>query len=260
LNTSLFPVRHISIRVPWHDNGWSGTVCQRPRNNTACIKLKNISDAKDDDKEEAVAGASLKDLQPAEFPPCVRERATFMAPFGIERFHEHPYARTSPDTHAHFKPTRMYYPPFSAAALPFRWMMKPEIEDVLKAQHPLDGVDESREPELPFKTRWLQDKDNHVEVLNTFWSYVRPETSLVFFYAKQVPFVEDITRRVLVGVGRVTRVGKPSEYEYNGAPEGKIRSMLWECMVTHSIRQGYTDGFLLPYNELVAAAKENPDG
>src|SRR6266496_4717152 len=259
MKPSSFPLRHISIRVPWHDNGWAGTVCQHPRNNTACIKLKNISDAKDDDKEEAVAGASLKDLQPSEFPPCIKERATFMASFGIERFHEHPYSKTSPDTHAHFKPSRMYYPPFSAAALPFRWMMKPEIEEVLKAQHPLDGVEESREPELPFKTRWLQDKDNHVEVLNTFWNYVRPETSLVFFYAKQVPFVEDITRRVLVGVGRVTKVGKPSEYEYNGSAEGKIRSMLWECMVTHSIRNDHADGFLLPYNELVAAAKENPE-
>jgi hypothetical protein len=246
MNPANFPVRHISIRVPWHDKRWSGTVCQHPRNNTACIRLKNISDNKDDDHEESLAGRSLKDLEPDDFPPCIKERATFMAPFAIERFHEHPYVRTSPDTHAHFAPTRLYYPPFSAAALPFRWMMKPEIDDVLKHQHPLDRVDESREPELPFKTRWLQNKDNHIEVLNTFWSYVRPETSLVFFYAKQVSFVEDISRRVLVGVGRVKNVAKPIEYEYSGSLAGKIRSMLWECMVMHSIRPDETDGFLLP--------------
>src|SRR5207249_1878128 len=96
MTPSNFPVRHISIRVPWHDNRWSGTICQHPRDNTACIRLKNISDAKDDDKEERISGKSLKDLTPPEFPPCVKERATFMAPFALERFHEHPYAKTSP--------------------------------------------------------------------------------------------------------------------------------------------------------------------
>jgi hypothetical protein len=182
-----------------------------------------------------------------------------MAPFALERFHEHPYSKTSPETHAHFAPTRLYYPPFSAAALPFRWMMKPEIEEVLKKQHPLEDVDQDREPVLPFKTRWLQEKENHVAVLNTFWNYVRPESSLVFFYAKQVTFVEDVSSRVLVGVGRVTKVGPLTEYEYHGSPDGKTRSMLWERMVTHSIRENQIDGFLLPYNEIIEAAKTNPD-
>jgi hypothetical protein len=41
------------------------------------------------------------------------------------RRHEHPYVKTSPDTHAHFKPTRLHDPAYAAAGLPFRWMMKP---------------------------------------------------------------------------------------------------------------------------------------
>ena len=67
MNPSSFPIRHISIRVPWHDKGWTGTVCDHPRDNTACIRLKNISDNKDDDKEEAdgIRGESLKDLDRA---------------------------------------------------------------------------------------------------------------------------------------------------------------------------------------------------
>jgi hypothetical protein len=68
MNSNLFPVRHISIRVPWND-----TVCQHPRNNTACIRLKNISDSKDDEREEQIAGQSLKDLTPTEFPPYMKE-------------------------------------------------------------------------------------------------------------------------------------------------------------------------------------------
>ena len=93
------------------------------------------------------------------------------------------------------------------------------VAELLIKQHPLDNVDLDREPELPFHTNWIQEKENHLEVLNTFWNYVRPESSLVFFYAKQVPFVEDISRRVLIGVGRVTKLGSLTEDEYSGSPD-----------------------------------------
>ena len=36
--------QHISVRVPWHDNGWNGTVCQFPGENNAFLILKNIYD------------------------------------------------------------------------------------------------------------------------------------------------------------------------------------------------------------------------
>ncbi|HEU0017395.1 MAG TPA: hypothetical protein VFQ31_03405, partial [Methyloceanibacter sp.] len=84
------------------------------------------------------------------------------------------------------------------------------------------------------------------------WKHVRVEESLVFFYAKQVPLVEDTGRRVLIGAGRVLKIGGLTEYEYDGSPEGKLRSLLWERMVTHSIRPGFQDGFLLPYHEALA--------
>lgn len=76
-----YPLRHVSIRVPWHDNGWGGTVCNQPRQNTACLKLVNIAESKVEADEEAMRGQSLKDMDPARFPPCVKERGTFMAPF-----------------------------------------------------------------------------------------------------------------------------------------------------------------------------------
>ena len=31
------PLRHLSIRVPWHDSGWDGRVCQNPTANTSCL-------------------------------------------------------------------------------------------------------------------------------------------------------------------------------------------------------------------------------
>jgi hypothetical protein len=40
---SKFPLRHISLRVPWHDAAWNATVCADPRHNTACLKLLNMA-------------------------------------------------------------------------------------------------------------------------------------------------------------------------------------------------------------------------
>lgn len=258
-----YPLRHISIRVPWHDSGWAGTVCQRPKHNTSCLKLINIAESKNEIAEEAVAGQLLKDMAPEQLPPCVKERGTFMAPFALDRLHEHPYAKTSPDTHAHFRPTRLHYPAYAAAALPFRWMMKPVVfgdekqgEPGLVNAFPLN-VDPAHEPALKFNTHWIQDHRNHRELLDCFWSHVRVEESLVFFYAKQVPLVEDTGRRVLIGAGRALKLGPLTEYEYDGSPAGKIRSLLWERMVIHSIRPGFKDGFLLPYQE---ALEKSDDG
>lgn len=259
-----YPRKHISVRVPWHDLAWNGSVCARPKENTACCKLINIAESKNDSAESAVAGQSLKDFAEAQLPPCVKERATFMADFGIERLHEHPYARESSKTHAHFRPTPLKYPAYSAAALPFRWMMKPVVfgdakqgEVGLVNQFPLSEVSQDYEPELGFESYWVQDERNHRALLEGFWNHVQVEESLVFFYAKQVPLVEDVGRRVLIGAGRVLKVGGLTEYSYDGSPKGKLRSLIWERMVTHSIRPGFQDGFLMPYQE---ALKKSDNG
>ena len=51
-----FSIHHISVRVPWHDNGWNGSVGKDPKFNTACLKLKNIANSKNEDAEELVKG------------------------------------------------------------------------------------------------------------------------------------------------------------------------------------------------------------
>ena len=255
-STTSFPLRHISIRVPWHDAGWNGTVCQCPKRNTACLKLVNIAEKKDEAAEEKIAGKSIRDLEPKDFPPCVKERATFMADFAFDRSHEHPYVKTSPDTHSHFKPTRLHYPAYAAAAVPYRWLNKKFVWGDEKqgtrgfaGDFPLTESDVSLEPELPFNTAWIQDHRNHRALLECFWKHVQKQESLVFFYAKQVPLVEDTGRRVLIGVGRVLDYGDLTEYDYSSSTNDKIRSLLWERMVVHSIRPEFKDGFLLPYYE-----------
>jgi len=72
-----YPLRHISIRVPWHDTAWDGRVCAAPRLNGACLKLRRIAEDRDDAAEEAVAGKSLKDLPQKKWPACMSERVGF---------------------------------------------------------------------------------------------------------------------------------------------------------------------------------------
>ncbi len=254
-----YPLKHISIRVPWHDTGWDGRVCAAPRLNGACLKLKRIAEDRDDAAEESVAGQSIKDLSQAKWPSCIAERVGFMAPFEYAREANHPYNRGPETSHGHFKPTALRHPPYSAPAVPFAWMLR-EAMEAMGAEHALD-VQAEREPDLGFKTQWIQEHLNQTALLDCFVGHLKPEHSLCFFYAKQVPFVEDVAGgRILIGVGRVQHVSAAQEYAYTTKDlNGKLRSMLWERMVQHSIRPDFKDGFLLPYHAAIEKAVEDPE-
>lgn len=254
-----YPLRHVSIRVPWHDTGWDGRVCANPRLNSSCLKLKRIGETRSDAAEEAVAGRSLIELPQAQWPCCVPERMAFMAPFEYTRMANHPYNRGPDCAHGHFDETPLRYPPYSAAAIPFGWMLIEEMGR-LGEEHSLD-VQPDREPDLGFTNDWVQDHRNQRALSECFTGHLRPEESLCFFYAKQVPFVEDYgSRRVLIGVGRVKHVTDCVEYEYTTKNlKDKLRSILWERMIQHSIRPDFKDGFLLPYHAALEKAAEDPD-
>ena len=254
-----YPLKHISIRVPWHDTGWDGRVCAAPRLNGACLKLKRIAEDRDDDAEEAIAGRSIRELPQSKWPSCIAERVGFMAPFEYVREANHPYNRGPETSHGHFKPTGLRHPPYSAPAVPFAWMLR-EAMETLGEEHGLD-VQGDREPDLGFKTQWIQEHLNQTALLDCFAGHLVPERSLCFFYAKQVPFVEDAAGgRILIGVGRVLQVGAAQEYAYTTKDlDGKLRSMLWERMVRHSIRPDFEDGFLLPYHAAMERAVEDPE-
>ena len=202
---------HISIRVPWHDDLWKGTVCKKPKLNNACLILKRIADSRNDPLEDSVAGMSIDELDPKKWPACIIERGTFMADFAHTRIVQHPYAKSSRDTHGHFIPTPFYVPKYTATAVPFHWMLKENFESYHNEY--LLNMDEDWEPELKFKSAWTQAYENQKELLDCFFDQIKPEISLCFLYAKRAPFTEK-SGRVVIGVGRVKKVGKSVEYEY----------------------------------------------
>jgi hypothetical protein len=246
-----FPLRHLSIRVPWHDAGWAGVVCQSPQLNGACVKLKGIA-AAEKDKEQTVAGRCLDELPREQWPCCLDERSAFMAPFELELTKRHALASKNPEFYGHFRPTAQRYPAYSAGIVPFRWMMVENMGSY-RDLYELD-VDEGREPELNYKSNWVHEAENQKALLGGFAAHLRQEDSLCLFYAKHVPFVEG-TGRILIGAGRVKNIGELKEYKREG--EG-MAGMVWERPVQHSIRPKGQDGFLVPYYEILARAESDP--
>jgi len=253
-------LKHLSIRVPWHDNSWNGCICNCPSANNACLTLKNCALNRNDELEDANANKSIEHLEQKEFPVCVGERATFMAPFSFTKILHHPYVEIYPKSHGNLKDTSLVFPPFSANSVPYRWMSKKSNEIFIQN---LDlEYDDTSEPDLinkytgnVEKSKWVQHTKNQRALLDGFYQHFENKSSLVFFYAKQVPFVED-SGKVLVGVGRINDILQSEQY--NGS-NSKFSASYWEQMVLHSIRPDCSDGFLLPYHAAIEYQQEHPN-
>lgn len=166
--------KHLSVRVPWHDNGWNGSVCKDPVNNASCLFLSRIN-------EKKISGEDMSEMDEAKFPPCISERVNFMSPASIKRLVSHPYSDTN-ELYQDFKPTPLVLPPYSFAAIPFRWMMKKSKDSSSEVAEELEisAYDPDIEPDLGFPTTWVQDKRNQEVLLQTFFSAIKPEKSLCF--------------------------------------------------------------------------------
>ena len=112
-------MKHISIRVPWHDNKWNGTICQCPKNNPFCMMLHNISEKKDENKEETYAGKDWNSLKQDQLPACVGENGGFMNEKPYKRTFKHVYA-FGETPHAKLLPTTIELKPYSFFGIPFR--------------------------------------------------------------------------------------------------------------------------------------------
>ncbi|MDR0288161.1 MAG: AAA family ATPase [Clostridiales bacterium] len=251
---------HLSIRIPWKDNGYDGLVCDNPCYNNACLRLANIALNRDDKRETEIAGCPMSGHE-AELP-CISEGGAFMSDVSHKKTTVHPYKKNNSASHGHFLETELVFPPFSLPARPFGWTMlsksgEPNNGNIRRLSEMYNiNYDENREPDLGFSTNWVQDATNQRAIFERFYQNVTAHKSLVIPYAKQVPFIED-AKRVVMGIGFVESLTPPPEHNHTNA--GKLRSILWETMVGHTIRNERKNGFLLPYREMMAYAEEHPD-
>ncbi|MDQ7251284.1 AAA family ATPase [Dongia sedimenti] len=268
-SVTRIPLRHLSVRVPWHDAGWDGTVCRAPRFNSSCLALNRIASAKDEAAEAGYAGQLLSEIPAENAPPCFAERVNFLSPKSQRRLARHAYSKTS-DHHKHISDTIFTHPAYSAAATPFGWLLKDRAwgeewrdgkidNKAIAERYAIDSRPEYEpvEPGWLDERPWIQGHANQKALLDGFFGALKPQKSLVFMYAKRSPLIDD-DQWMIVGVGRITSIGNLQEWDYTLAKGVPIRSYLWERSVCHSIRPNGDDGVLLPYHDLLGRCERDP--
>lgn len=240
---------HLSMRVPWHDQGWNGHVCADPLGNSSCTLLQNIGAKRNDAYEVEHAGEDMTTLDPQKLP-CLSERATFMSPTGYTVRKRHPYAFN--DALKALQPTDVVVGPYSFEGVPFRWVNRRALEDEI-GHHRVPGfaphAEEAAARALG-SPDWISHGDNQRAVFDAFYEPIVPGDSLVLIYMKHSPFQEgERVGRLLVGAARVTSLKKPPLYDRSGSTA--FPSLMWETIVSHSLRPDMQDGILLPYQQLL---------
>lgn len=239
-------MKHISIRVPWHDNKWNGRVCNCPTNNPFCMMLPKISEAKNCEREESVASKEWSALSVDELPACQGENGGFMNESAYKRQFIHIYQKSKADLpHKKLLPTTIEIPEYSFFGVPFRYMSK-DANEYLNARFPYFADDE----EAPFFTRWTFGRKRLYDILGWFRSNIVAGESLVTFYCKSGNPIDEDSKRLIIGLGEVCAVSPILEYKSSV----KDTYPLWELMMSHTIRRDLkkSKGFLLPYHEYLA--------
>ncbi|MEI0595742.1 AAA family ATPase [Brachyspira pilosicoli] len=255
-------IRHLSIRVPWHDTAWNGKTCKNPDKNIYCNILKNIGEK----RRNCLECKELDINDESTYPPCIKENVSILKSIDIPITMKYQY-RSNDNIGKHFKKeTKINFEKYSSSVIPFRWMMRNETGQY--NFNDIKGLDHSKENKLEKKagylnTSWWQCKDNQKILMDTFYNYIAAESSLCFFYSKNAPFIEDTKgRRIIIGIGKITGLGDIIEYDYEPSDDdidsnGLNRALIWNRTVYHSIREDNNDGFIFPYHELLDYSNKN---
>lgn len=238
-------IKHLSIRVAWHDNQWNGTTCCKPNSNGFCTQLPRIYEEKDDDEAPKQPWWELKST---ELPPCKAEGGAFMNGKPYKRSFKHPYKEYAKANHGHLERTEFEIPAYSVFSVPFWWMLNKNQEEINQEY-----------PDLPFNqwpkfnSPWVYDEKRQHAVLDLFYNPIIKNKSLIVFYTKQGNPIDEECRRLLVGIGMVK--DKTAILHYNKKSTGPDYP-LWDRRISHSIRPigqaGDDEGFLIPYHEYLA--------
>jgi hypothetical protein len=236
---------HLSIRVPWHDARWDGTVCRDPAANCHCIEYENILARKVVAVEIGQRGKHFADLDRK--PPCHDESGGFLSSRPWSTDHEHPYKnwKLVADSHAHLERTGWTVEPYTAHAVPFRWLARSRLDDFTQPRL-VEALPPDTVP-AGYNSDWVLLPEVQEVILDGFFGPVERDRSLAAFYTKSRHPIADDVPRLVVGIGLVTDVGEMRYY--NSADPSKRRHPIWQRDIAHSLRPGGTTGLLVPFHD-----------
>ncbi len=228
---------HLSSRLVWHDRAWDGHICDHPGENAYCVVQKHIReelmDTRNLEREDKAAGLPLCDLDSWQ-PPCSRDPIAF-SPIGYTITHYDPldFRRLPPATEG--------MPPYSVCASPYRWMREENFRQICE-----DEKLDIRGPDEPKKqSGWIYEPDRQIALLTNFWGRLEKGHSLIFFYCNHGNPLEENLNRVLIGAGRVSRVGQQLFFGKK-PPQYTDDYPVWSRCIVHDFKN---QGFRLPYHE-----------
>ena len=213
---------HLSVRLPWHDRGWDGHICDRPELNGYCCGLRSVNAerirTRNVDEEVRQRGQSVSGMSYR--PPCTET----LNVFGME-----------PVTHLHIppsfidgaQPTQEVYDPGSSGTWPFEnmWLPNGEFRPAVERK---------------------QEADQHFKA-------VEPKRSFVFYYCNyDSPLSGDANRYLLVGAARIKSIAPVSSTWPGATREASDRygGFVWSRRLNNG---GPDDRVRLPYQEMLKA-------
>jgi hypothetical protein len=214
-------MKHLSLRLAWHNNGWNGNICPNPKNNTYCIGQQSypgshIAEQRDLDWEIKNAGCPCSKL--SEIVAC----SNSINAFGLSAIKNHSI------------------PPafFNEEAKIYNFDMPPATACIWPYEAMYNHGDDKYNYEIKLKNA------------KTFFNDLTKDKSLVFYYAnKSNPFSQDDNKvYVLVGIGRIKNIGKIMFYENLTENISKqfAGGFIWQMPITSH----YPDeGFNIPYHK-----------
>ncbi len=229
--------KHISIRLPWHDRGWDGHVCDRPTANVYCIgeyglKAHSIRENKKDEDEEAIASKPCSAIKEGVYlPPCLRTIQTFGGTKDLPWVH----------TPKEFLSTEeIVVPPIPEPIAPYTagtW----GYDQVFRRNAPTEDVPEE------FQDRFSpSEAKQNIEGL---FGPLKRGRSLAFYYLNyDNPINSERRRYVLVGAAEIDAVSKQLEWpEMDAVRAAKYGTFVWNRFITSGYGEGR--GARLPYEK-----------
>lgn len=220
-------MKHISIRLPWHDRGWDGCVCDKPTKNTYCkgfqsVNAERIRKDKIDAKELKIAGQAF-DSKWDYHPPCTETLNVFGA---LEVEHKNIPKSFIKNT----SPKTVRIPSNSSGTWPFENMWEDSGE--------------------------RREQDERQESAEEFFDEVSEggKAGLIFYYCNyDNPVSGNDKKYLLVGIARVGEI-LPFEY-WDDIPKdqkAKYGGYIWSRVV----RNEPNERLRLPYQEYLRSGRD----
>jgi len=201
-------IKHISLRLAWHNNGWNGKICKNPKANIYCVGQKSypgdlIATSRNLEWEIENSNKHCSELN--DIPPCA---------YSINAFGDK-------SIKAKAEPPEFFYD--DTESIEF------ELQPSTACIWPYEAMygDDVRNPK-GFKQTF--DYNKRLENAKQFFEELSPDKSLIFYYAnKSNPISNDDNQvYLLVGVARLK----------------KTNDILYYKNVSEKNRKKYADGFV----------------